>query len=86
MEPKKSSWEEIADNESPLAQALIVSYGRIVLIYMKWLLLRLLLLEFDFEKKKLLFLLTADFIMPFVFFGQVTQYLKHPAACLLQIK
>lgn len=52
---------------------------------MKWLLLGLLLLEFDFEKKKLFFVLTADFIMPFVFFGQVTRYLKHPAASLLQI-
>lgn len=54
MEPKDSSREEIADNESPLAQALIVMYGRIVLIYMKCLLLRLLLLEFDFEKKKII--------------------------------
>lgn len=85
MEPKKSSREETTDNESPPAQVLIVMYGRNVLIYMKWLLLRLLLLEFDFEKKKIFFLLTANFIMPFVFFGQVTRYLKHPAASLLQI-
>lgn len=61
-------------------------YGRIVLIYIKWLLLRLLLLEFDFEKKKLFSLLTADFIMLIVFSGRVTWYLKHPTAFLLQIK
>lgn len=61
-------------------------YGRIVLIYIKWLLLRLLLLEFDFEKKKLFSLLTAGLIMLIVFSGQVTQYLKHSTAFLLQIK
>lgn len=85
-EPKLRSWEEIADNESPLAQLVIVIYGRVVLIYIKWLLLRLLLLEFDFEKKKLFCLLTSDFIMLIVFSSWVTWYLKHPAAFLLQIK
>lgn len=61
-------------------------YERIVLIYIKWLLLRLLLLESDFEKKKLFSLLTADFVTLIVFFVQVTRYLKHPTAFLLQIK
>jgi len=85
-EPRDRSWEEAADNESPLARLVLVLYGRVVLIYIKWLLLRLLPLEFDFEKKKLFSLLTADFIMLIVFSGQVTWYLKHPAAFLLQIK
>lgn len=61
-------------------------YERFVLIYIKWLLLRLLLLEFDFEKKKLFSLCNADFVMLIVSFVQVTQDLKHPTAFLLQIK
>lgn len=83
---KAHSWEEIADNNSPLAQPVIVIYERIVLICIKWLLLRLLLLEFDFEKKELFSLLNADFVMLIVFFVQVTRYLKHPTAFLLHIK
>lgn len=78
--------EEAADNGSPLAEPVIVIYGRIVLICMKWLLLRLLLLELDFEKKKLFCLRTADFILRIVLCGRVSQYLKHPTAFLPQIK
>lgn len=85
-QPKLHSWEEITDNESPLAQTVFVIYERIVLIYIKWFLLRLLLLEFDFEKKKLFSLLNADFEMLIAFFVQVARYLKHPTAFLLQIK
>lgn len=84
-QPEHHSWEGTADNESPLAQPVIVIYEIIVLIYIKWLLLRL-LLEFDFEKKKLFSLHNADFVMLIVFLVQVTWYLKHPTAFLLQIK